>query len=208
MFSRYGSRQWAAPLPSTRIIMKDPFAVLSLRALSAVTNTVPVLLYRHPAAVLASYRRMGWTADTDEMTALGAPAPTGPGDLAAMAAMWGWCHQVALADLEAVPEAVIVSHQALTNGAEAAHAVLCDRLGLGLAPALTDTSAGTSSQRRDGVLHDFDRTAAAVATGWRERVAPDEIDQIESMVATVWSELESRQLRFPTAPLGTKEDPT
>jgi hypothetical protein len=208
MFSKYGTRQWTAPLPSTRIVMKDPFALLSLKALNDVTDAVPVLLYRHPAAVLASYRRMGWTADTEEMTALGAPAPAGPGDLEAMAAMWGWCHQIALNDLASVPDAVILSHHALTVGADAAHAVLCDRLGLEFAPTAADVAAVTSSQRRDGVLHDFDRTATAVDTGWRERVTPDEIARLEAAVEAVWSELEGRQLSLPTAPLGTKEDPT
>jgi hypothetical protein len=211
MFSRYGIRQWAAPLTSTRVIIKDPFAVLSLRAVHDATGTVPVLLYRHPAAVLASYRRMGWTADTEEMAALGAPPPSDDGDLEGMVAMWTFCHRTALADLADVEGALVVSHRALTIGGDESHAALCERLGLGFRPgALELSERGTdgSAQRRDGVLHDFDRSAAAVDTGWRGRLSPDEIAHIEESVGSVWADLESRQLVLPTPHLGMKEDPT
>jgi hypothetical protein len=207
-FSRYGLRQWAAPLPSTRVIIKDPFAVLSLRAVHDVTGARPILLYRHPAAVLASYRRMGWTADTDELMALGAPAPQDAGDLEALVAMWRWCHELALADLSGIPDAVIVSHRALTLGGVEAHATLCRALGLELPRAgRADPDVPASTRRRDGVLHDFDRSAADVESGWRAQIDPAEVVHIEQSVASVWDELESRQLSLPTSHLGVKEDP-
>jgi hypothetical protein len=211
-FSRYGIRQWAAPLPSTTVIIKDPFALLSIRAIHEVTDTVPVLLYRHPAAVLASYRRMGWTADTDELVSLGAPAPAGPTDLEAMATMWSFCHETALADVHQIEGAVVVSHHALTIGAEDAHAALCRRLGIEFRPDTQPSGPleppmAVATSRRDGVLHDFDRSAESVATDWRGRLHPDEIAQIEEAVAPVWAALESRQLDLPTQ-LGTKDDPS
>jgi hypothetical protein len=208
-FSRYGLRQWAAPFNSTRLIIKDPFAILSLHAVHEVTGALPVLLYRHPAAVLASYRRMGWTADTEEMTALGAPAPSGAGDLESMVSMWLWCHQIALADLDDVPDAVIVSHHALTVGSDQAHAALCRELGLEFSPAVAaQPPAAPSSERREGVLHDFDRSPTSVDTGWRGQLSADEIEHIEEAVAAVWTELESRQLTFPVPHHGMKDDPT
>jgi Sulfotransferase family len=69
VYGRYGSRQWAAAWPGTRLVVKDPFAVLSVAAVHRVTGALPVLVYRHPGAVLASYRRMGWSPDVREILA-------------------------------------------------------------------------------------------------------------------------------------------
>lgn len=203
-FSRYGIRQWAAPLPRTRIVIKDPFAVLSLAAVHRATDAIPVLLYRHPAAVLSSYRRMGWTADTEEFTALGAPPPDGDDDLAAMVAMWSWCHRVALDDLATVPGAVIVSHRALTAGGPEGQAALARELGLA-APAV-ESHADASRERREGVLHDFSRSTAAVESGWRKDVGDDEVATIEAAVADIWRELEARQFAVPAVAGGGDPD--
>src|SRR4051794_16992381 len=67
VYGRYGRRQWAAALPSVRTVVKDPFAMLSLPCVARTTGAQVVLLYRHPGAALASYRRMGWTPDLDEL---------------------------------------------------------------------------------------------------------------------------------------------
>lgn len=210
-FSRYGIRQWAAPFPATRVVIKDPFAMLSLAAIHDVSGAIPVLLYRHPAAVLASYRRMGWSADTDEIVNLGAPASTGGGDLEAMAAMWRWCHEIALADLDRVTDSVVVSHDLLTTSGSAAQAALFERIGLDLPPASAPAAARVSSETgsgvvRDGGLHDFTRTPDDVANGWRSRLAPDDIEAMERAVGTVWQELQDRQLLVPTLDVGTQED--
>jgi hypothetical protein len=198
-FSRFGIHQWAAPLPTTRVIIKDPFAVLSIAAVHDVAGALPVLLYRHPVAVLASYRRMGWTADTDEMVALGGPKPADDGDLAAMAAMWSWCHEIALRDLDRIAHGalgIVVSHHAMTVGGAAAHRELCAHLAFEPPPGAR--IAGTSARaRRRGVLHDFDRTTDAIEEGWREEVSDDEVSTMDEMVAPIWAELEDRQVPLP-----------
>lgn len=210
-FSRYGIRQWAAPFAATRVVIKDPFALLSLAAIHDVSGAIPVLLYRHPAAVLASYRRMGWSADTNEMVSLGAPATAGGGDLEAMAAMWRWCHEIALADLDRVTDSVVVSHHLLTTIGSAAQAALRERLGLAVPPqdppaAVRVNSETSSDVARDGGLHDFTRTPEDVASGWRSRLAPDDIEAMERAVGPVWQELEDRRLLVPALDLGSKED--
>lgn len=219
-FSRYGIRQWAAPLPSTRIVIKDPFAMLSLAAIQRTTGAIPVVVFRHPAAVLASYRRMGWTADTDELIALGAPIPRGASDVDAMASMWSWCHRVALDDLAAVPGSVVVSHHWLADKGSSARDALQHRLGL-ISPGTTRTNSTEAepgstgsvepmsgsddvivetpaeTQRRDRVLHDFERSSADVNEDWRRVLHPDEISSMELATAPIWRELESLQLDVP-----------
>jgi hypothetical protein len=194
-FSRFGINQWAAPLPGTRVVIKDPFAVLSIGAVHAAAGALPVLLYRHPAAVFASYRRMGWTADTDEMIALGGPKPAGDGDLAALATMWSWCHEIALRDLERIETAIVVSHHAMTVGGPDAHRELCALLGLE-PPHAVRPDAEAHVRRRD-VLHDFDRSTDEIEDGWREAVGVDEIAAVEELVAPIWAELEDRQVPLP-----------
>jgi hypothetical protein len=200
-FSRFGLRQWAAPLPSTRVVVKDPFAVLSIGAVHDVADAVPVLLYRHPAAVLASYRRMGWTADADEMVALGGPKPAGDGDLAAMAAMWSWCHQIALRDLDRIGLGLVVSHHAMTVGGAAAHRALCSLLDLDPPPAVGVDMTGR--ERREGVLHDFARSTDAIEEGWRDGVTAEEIAVMDELVGSVWAELEHRQAPVVRGPSTT-----
>jgi hypothetical protein len=194
-FSRFGIHQWAAPLPTTRVVIKDPFAILSISAVHAAAGALPVLLYRHPGAVLASYRRMGWTADTDEMVALGGPKPAGDGDLPAMAAMWSWCHEIALRDLDRIQAGFVVSHHAVTVGGLDAHRELCARLGLEAPRAARSDAA--AHERRRGVLHDFDRSTDEIEDGWRDEVTDDEIAAMEEIVAPMWAELEDRQVPLP-----------
>ena len=194
-FSRFGIHQWAAPLPTTRIVIKDPFALLSVRAIHDTAGALPVLLYRHPASVLASYRRMGWTADTDEMVALGGPKPADDGDLAAMAAMWAWCHEIALRDLDRIDSGVVVSHHAMTVGGLDAHRALCTLLAL--EPPRAPRADSAAEKRREGVLHDFDRSSDAIEEGWRQQVSDDELAAMGELVAPIWAELEDRQAPLP-----------
>ena len=114
VFSRFGARQWAGPLPWTRVVVKDPYALLSMPAVVAATGATPVLVYRHPGAILASYRRVGWHPRLDEVaaivahrgeltTALGLELPVGavgsePVTAHDMGAFWSVLHELALAD--------------------------------------------------------------------------------------------------------------
>lgn len=208
-YGRFGIRQWAAPLPRTTVVVKDPFAMLSLGAIAEVTGAAPVLVYRHPAAVLASYRRMGWRADTAEFAGLGAPVPSGDDDAAAMAAFWTWLHEIALADLAGVPDSVVVSHHELTLGGDAAVDALLAELGLPVpdrtaaeevAPAAPATRASGSS-RESSDLHVFDRPAQEVAEGWRTKIPADELAVVEESTRAVWDAVQARRLRLP-APTG------
>lgn len=115
-YGRLGVRSWAAPLPWTTVVVKDPFALLALPTVIATTQARPVLVFRHPAAVLASYRRMGWTPDVAEIVAVEpSSAARAPGDEAddvdRMAFFWSACHQIALRPAPGGGTIVCVSHE-------------------------------------------------------------------------------------------------
>lgn len=196
-YGRLGVRQRMAPLPWRRIVVKDSFALLSLQAVVAATRAVPVLIYRHPAAVLASYRRLGWRADTKEYTALGAPPGDYGDDTRAMAMFWSWGHEIALADLEQVPDAIVVSHHELTVGGSDAQAELFSALDL--APPVRrvpDATGPADFHLDDFPRHYFHRTPDQVTTGWRALIDDSDIDLLEQATAPMWRRLEKRRLRL------------
>jgi hypothetical protein len=193
-FSRYGMHQWRALLPGTRTIIKDPFALLSVPVIVACTGALPIVVYRHPGAVLASYRRMGWTADVAEVRSLqGAdPQPAPPDDAHAMVEFWTFLHRRVLAWLPAVPEALLVSHAEVSLGGPPALGRLMAACGLrtGASPSV---GAGPGRTPREGQLHSFDRSAAEVSGGWRSRLTPAEVALVEEGTAGTWQELQSRR---------------
>jgi hypothetical protein len=208
VYSRYGHRQWAAPWPGTRVVVKDPFALLSIPAVRSATGAVPVLIYRHPAAVLASYRRMGWTADLDEVAAALGQTPTpcpeqfqetsGADDAWAMAQFWSLLHAQALEDLAALDVGVIVSHEAVATGGAAAMRTLFERLGLAWDPSAASARPADGERRAADpqALHNLDRAPETVASSWRSRVSPEELEIVELAAGPTLREMEERSMEL------------
>lgn len=208
VLSRYGERQLQAAMPWGTSVVKDPFALLSLPCVVQVTGAVAVVVYRPAAALLASYRRMGWTADTAEVRALpGGPAGRPPvDDVEAMAEFWNELHRRVLDRFDQVPGAVLVSHAELAGGGDRALDALAERCGLGPRRPAPRRGAepperGAGGRRpvvgRGGrpQLHDFARTAQDVTDGWRTRVEDSERERLDEATAGVWQQLQqtSRQ---------------
>lgn len=200
-YSRYGARQWAAPLPWAHTIVKDPFALLSVPAIVAATGAVPVVVYRHAGAVLASYRRMGWTADTEEMDRLqGRAAGPAPDDLTAMTEFWTFLHERVLEWLPEVPSTVLVSHAELALGGTSAVEAVMRRCGLEPSgrPVRPEPVEAVPINPAAGQLHGFERAPEEVSGGWRSRLTEAETRAVESRTAGTWAALESRRLRLVT----------
>ena len=200
-FGRYGVRQWRAAASRTCLVVKDPFALLSIQVVSDVTGATPVVVFRSAAETLSSYRRMGWTADTEEFVALGATGEVRD-DVAAMAQFWSWGYDRALDALDDLaaqgrPYAV-VSHSDLTASGVAGQNLLRGTLGLDpvthSAPSTEARSASGADRIDPGRLHNFDRTPDEVLSGARTNIEPDEAARLEKLTAATWSRLESEKL--------------
>ena len=183
------------------MIVKDPFAMLSLPAIVEATNALPLLVFRHPAAVLASYRRMGWSADLAEVgAALGLPSTTATDDgddARAMARFWRALNEQALRDLSSLGGSLVVSHEEVAIGGSAAMTRLFRLTGLPEArsarrdppsefrprPATADPSA----------LHNFDRPPEDVANAWRADVSESDLAVMESIAGETLRTLETRR---------------
>ena len=213
VYSRYGRRQWAAPLPGTRTIVKDPFAMLSLPAVVGATGARAVLVYRHPGAALTSYRRMGWQPDLEELQpvieerrrlGLDPVAITdlpGVGEASeplAMGLFWAALYRIALNDAARVPGLIVVSHPEIAGGGIAAGRRLLGELDLTFTaesaaelarePGIVDASV---SRVESSNLHNFDRDPGQVASSWRRLLEPSEVEEIESATRQVRTDLEA-----------------
>lgn len=209
-YGRYGERQWAAALPTSRIIVKDPFAMLSLPAITNLTNATPVLIYRHPGAVLASYRRMGWTADMGDIGYLYSLAketeePMSEPSLAEaknMGLFWSLLNRQALADMESIQGALVVSHEELSLGGYEAMLRFFEvcHLEEGQSPAVVGLPAEESVVRESSsVLHNFNRCPDEVARGWKSHITNEEFDVLDAVAGDTLAKLESRRLEFTKA---------
>ena len=181
-FSRFGVRQWAAALPGTRVVVKDPFAMLSVAAVVKATGATPVVIFRHPGAVLVSYRRMGWRADVDEVVALGAPRPPADDDVTAMGMFWSWCNEIALDDVATLGRGVLVGHEDMVVGGDALVTGLRSRLGLDPPRRARSTPASAVGPRGVG-LHDFVRDPVELTQAWRNALSADEVATLEGLTA-------------------------
>lgn len=213
VYSRFGSRQWAGPLPRTRLVVKDPYALLSMPVVARTTGAVPVLVYRHPGAILASYRRVDWQPRLDEVARIAAAARAQspgldlpeiplPGEASAaeeMGAFWSVLHELALHDA-ATCGALVVSHAELATGGVSAGSALAARLGLEWSDAMTeefefrDKSSGTAVDPTQ--LHNFDRAPAAVADEWRSKLDDDDVHAIERVSAGTLARVEAARTRL------------
>ena len=207
LLSRYGQNQWRSLAPRTRVVVKDPFALLSLPAICRTTGATPVVVVRHPGAVLASYRRMGWSPDVAELAPivqafvqdnpdgrhLVEPARENMDGLTAMGWFWNSLYGMALADSSLAPQTIFVSHAHIAAAGEAALTTL--RSALGLQPTTRSTARSESrahppaSTPDESALHNFDRDPAVVADAWEHQLSPGEREQLEAQTSQVRAEL-------------------
>ncbi|MBR7743695.1 sulfotransferase [Phycicoccus sp. BSK3Z-2] len=201
VYSRYGIRQWAAPLPRTRLVVKDPFALLSVPAIVGATGARAVVIHRHPGAMLASYRRMGWQPDLGELVPVvdrfrrergdGAPEipelphEADPGGALAMGWFWAALYAMALTDVDRAPGTLVVSHRRIATDPAACRRVH-NALGVPWGPAAdAEFSREHSDTGGRDRLHNFDRAPQEVADAWRTALAPEEVEEIEEVTREV-----------------------
>jgi hypothetical protein len=184
-------------LPGARIVVKDPFALLSIASIAALTNALPVLVYRHPAAVLASYRRMGWSPDVSELAAIsgtsGADVPVGADDVDEMVYFWNTLHTLANEQLRQVPRALIVSHAELAGGGGPALRRLYAACNLEWSSRVeADCRQETPADTADSdALHVLNRAPSDVANSWRGTISAADVARLETGTAEVFAGLEA-----------------
>ncbi|MDO5502421.1 MAG: sulfotransferase [Actinomycetia bacterium] len=213
VFGRYGHRQWAAPAPWVRKIVKDPFAMLSMPAITEITGARSVLIFRPAGAGLVSYRRMGWRADVDEIRPVVAgfldqhglvpgvlPAPPeGCDEVARFGWFWNALYGMALHDAARLgDDVVVIAHQDIAQGGEAFGSALFSHLGLQWgrhAAAELGREDSARPPRDPATLHNFDRAPASVAQEWETKITPPERDRLELDTQELFNQLRETAFR-------------
>lgn len=215
VYSRYGRGQWAACLPWVRGVVKDPFALLSIPTIHRLTGAMAVVVYRHPGAALASYRRMGWRPDVSELAPIVeallksnppsgvTPPPSRRGDeVNTMAWFWNVLYSTALHDLTHAPGSILVSHAELASGGIPAQMVVFDHLKLHWVQSKLEKQRDRKPQVAvdQEALHNLDRASGAVAEGWRESLTVDEVERIEDATSQTREALDRHRLPLASVP--------
>jgi hypothetical protein len=195
VYSRYGLHQWRAPLPWSRLVVKDPFAMLSMPAVDAATGARPVLIHRHPGAMLVSYRRMHWLPDIEELTPIveqfertdpeaASAIPRLPADaphdgVLAMAWFWSALYSMAISDIRAIPGGLIVPHELVATDEDYCRQ-LHVQLGVPWSSGAEAEFRRESSESVDPAkLHNFNRRPADAAMAWKGRLSETEVSELE-----------------------------
>lgn len=207
-YSRYGRRQWMAPIPFVGCVVKDPFAMLSVPAVLQATGARAVLVYRHPGAMLVSYRRMGWTPDVDEVVPIverflsdrgptegvELPPPGGLDEVGTMGWFWNTLYGIALRDIDQA-EVDIVSHQELALGGDASARRLFRGLGLQwTADSENELRPDGSREPQASALHNLSRDPTSVAAAWREQLRADQVESLDEQTLVIRRLLQERRL--------------
>jgi hypothetical protein len=182
------SRRWASFLlgraQRRRLLIKDPFAVFSMRWFARRLDSQIVVTVRHPAAVVSSLKERGWWfdfADLLEQPRLMAErlgryegemkrALDNPDDVIGQGSLlWRMVYESVREDQELGLDLHVVRHEDLTADPEKEYAPLYGRLDLPFTDRVRETVA--RSARR------------AV---WRSRLTASELARIETLTRDVW----------------------
>lgn len=177
------------------VLVKDPFAMNSIPWFEAHGCTT-LLLVRHPAAVAASFRRLGWSTRAfvrrqEEQGALDRTESSwldeSDDELTSTAVYWRIQNRIALAG---TGSGEVVVHERLSADPAATVARLRTVTGLpGSARSdrlvRTLTTGGTTVARPGGRTHQFRRASAGILDATLRTLRTDEIDRVWAITADI-----------------------
>jgi hypothetical protein len=197
----------AARRTGKRVLLKDPIALFSAPWLARRYQMQVVVLIRHPAAFAASWKRVRWNFDYENLVAqpallrdLLAPFETQirdyarkPPDFIDSAIMqWNLAHHAIGIFERQHPEWIFVRHEDLSADPVAAFERLFPRIGLDFTDDvrrwIANVTAPTNPVDADeGVIHQIVRDSAATRKSWKRKLDAGEIQRIRRGVEPIAS---------------------
>lgn len=187
---------------SAPFIVKDPFCLFSAAYLIENYDAKILITIRHPAALIGSMRRMGWSPsilslvsqpllmktylpeyNRDEITQLAEGD-----DIFANFVFWLAAYRFSTEMADKYPNNVfLVEIEKLSTGKDQILDQLLSHVGLegGYSFAekfISETTHGETVVPADGILHVFYRNADALATFWHNKLTDDEKAKLNSLL--------------------------
>jgi hypothetical protein len=199
LYARLGARQ---------LLLKDPYAVFSAEWFADRLGCRVVIVVRHPAAVVASLKRLEWRAPLAALWRQPALVdrwltpfrkelqdaeedPRFRRDLVwSNAVLWRFIHAAVSTYVQRRPDFTVITHEALSRAPEVEYSALYDLLGLDATePVLAVVSASSRPgnpteldvRSRHGVRVD----SRANIGNWRHRLSPSEVERIRALTEPI-----------------------
>jgi Sulfotransferase family len=182
-----------------RPLFKDPIAVFSAEWIARRYGASVVLTVRHPAAVAASFKRLGWeprfqlfleqprlleaflTPYVDEIEVY---AKGGRPSLEQGAFLWRLVAHVLDEFRRRHPDWLLVRQEDLSRAPVAGFSQIFSYLGLTFAPAIEQQIVANSSAENPAALvtsHAIRLDSLAALASWKRHLSPDEIDRVREI---------------------------
>lgn len=184
----------ANPLKN-RYLIKDPMATFAAQYLHRNFGMQTVVIMRHPASTIASYKRLGWRYNLHELTdqpklmerylepVLGGLNIEKLKPIEEWSYLWLACYTVLDAYLKQNPNMIMIRHEDLSLMPMRSFERLYDQLGLPFTAKIREhidnhTRAGNPAGAPVGVAHALRRDSARNLELWRGIIEPDELAEI------------------------------
>jgi hypothetical protein len=188
-----------------RPLVKEPHAIFSARWFERHLHSQVLIIVRHPAAVVSSWRRLGWDFDfanllaqpalmsewlepfRQEMTiAMGRSRDT----IDRISLLWRIIHSVVTQYERRFPDLIVVRHEDLSRRPDDAFAAVYRRLGLTYSTDVAMLVATSSSNRNPAGLSAADAYSTVVDSAanldtWKRRLTDEELARIRHATAGV-----------------------
>ena len=189
---------------NTRILIKDPDAVFMSEYIHRYHNSQVLCLVRHPAAVLASYKRLGWAVDLSNIYKLmhiykndlydyypllnktnkSLPEQVG--------LLWVCIYRMVQVFLERNKNWLVLCHEEICRNPQDSFELIFNWAGVLLTGKIRAhindvTDAKNPVMARGNQLHDLSRDSIALLSYWKDRINNNERQEIRNITEPISS---------------------
>lgn len=188
---------WRARTSRRRWLIKDPFAAFLADYLRVEFGMRVVIVVRHPAAFVASVKRMGWSFDFKAILSqprfvdrhlqgvLRNQRPEQLDEVTLLGLLWMCVNQVFIDFASASSDVVVVRHEDLALSPMVQFARLFDVLGLPFTPSVKSKLrwyTSTAGEAPGKKLHELRRNSATSVDAWKRVLSSHEITGLRDQV--------------------------
>jgi len=196
-------------LRATRICLKDPLAFFAAEWLAATFDMQVIVLLRHPAGVISSHLKLGWSHELGSMLRQAALRRRFAGDLSdeiarfertpedelgSLILQWKLFAHAALQLREAHPDWLFVTHESLCERPLDQFEAIYQHVGLRWTRRVAetierDTAPGNPIDPAEHRQHMLRRESRSIVDTWRQRLDSASLQRIEREAGPVWRQL-------------------